>query len=776
MKTLPRSVFLKRISIIAISFFLTGLFSNYVLVSDLNIATVNPAAGLAFISILLWNRSGTIGVFIGAYLLSITIASAEYTSTITNNSALVSASGATLQAMVSAWLTAHFLKRKFALTKEKDILIFLLIAGPLCSIISASTTIIYQLYIDLSVNEEVAMRWLFLWSSDALGVVITSPFLMQFFGSPKRLWKSRSYSLTSTFLTSILAVVLLFNWISRWEQEKLEFEFNEATNELHEKLSSNFKYYLDTVSSVERLFYSTQNVSRQQFRDFVAIALQEKSGIHGLSWNPIVKFSEKEIFEQQVREEGFSEFKITERDEQGALNPVKRRDRYIVVNFIEPMATNLKAFGFDVGSNIERLEAMNLARDLDQPIATAKITLVQETGKQAGFLLFTPVYSAPSSTVAQRRINIIGYAVGVFRIGEIINNALRGKNREKVYTSVFDSNSKGESIVLYAPETTQLSGLRKFESTEKLVIGGREWLIKYSSSSNMLNDKLSSQTIILCLTTLIICIFLCTYVLTVTGRSFQLNSQVRIRTREIKEHQKKLQKTNLKLEKTISDLERSNQDLDQYAFVASHDLKSPLHAIYQLSTWIEEDCAEVLPENSQRHLILLKSRIKRMEKLLEDLLLYSRIDRTDYPSESFNLEEIARQAFNFNSGSEKFTLQLENCGHKLVLPRVLFELMLRNLLSNAVNHHDKPNGTIIVRYSKDKVSQKLSVVDDGPGIPLHLQQRVYDLFDTLKPRDEIEGSGLGLSIVKKAAAQFGGEVILTSDGKHGTCFDIVWKN
>jgi signal transduction histidine kinase len=255
-----------------------------------------------------------------------------------------------------------------------------------------------------------------------------------------------------------------------------------------------------------------------------------------------------------------------------------------------------------------------------------------------------------------------------------------------------------------------------------------------------------------------------------------LEKRVDERTAELKENQNKLITINQDLKNMVAELERSNLELDQYAFVASHDLKSPLQAIFQLASWIEEDCVEVLPEDSKKHLLLLKERIKRMEKLLADLLLFSRISKEKYKFESINVEKLIKNVFEFNSVSKRFQLVVKQCDIYVLLPRIPLELIVRNVLSNAIKHHDKSEGSITVAYRKDLEINTISICDDGPGIPPNMHQKVYEMFHTLKPRDTTEGSGLGMSIVIKAAAQFDGKVNIVSDGKRGTCIELCWKD
>jgi signal transduction histidine kinase len=102
-----------------------------------------------------------------------------------------------------------------------------------------------------------------------------------------------------------------------------------------------------------------------------------------------------------------------------------------------------------------------------------------------------------------------------------------------------------------------------------------------------------------------------------------------------------------------------------------------------------------------------------------------------------------------------------------------FEKVLRNLVGNALKHHDRSAGRVVLSAVPAGDMVEVRVADDGPGIPQEFHERVFRMFQTLRPRDEVEGSGAGLAIVKKTVETFGGRVHVESDGR-GTCMVFTW--
>ncbi len=230
----------------------------------------------------------------------------------------------------------------------------------------------------------------------------------------------------------------------------------------------------------------------------------------------------------------------------------------------------------------------------------------------------------------------------------------------------------------------------------------------------------------------------------------------------------------LEVELRALELERSNQDLDRFAYVASHDLKSPLRGIAQLASWIEEDAGPDLGEETRAHLAKMRSRVGRMERLLDDLLTYSRAGRRDESVGLVNVGEMVQALFELLAPPPHFSLRIASVLPVFETRSTPLQLVLRNLLSNSIKHFSGENGVINVSCQVKRGYYEFCVEDNGPGIPPQFQERVFEMFQTLRPRDEVEGSGMGLALVRKVVQQQGGTVRLESDGQHGTKVFFTW--
>ncbi len=228
------------------------------------------------------------------------------------------------------------------------------------------------------------------------------------------------------------------------------------------------------------------------------------------------------------------------------------------------------------------------------------------------------------------------------------------------------------------------------------------------------------------------------------------------------------------LQQKMRALEESNEELSRFAWSVAHDLKSPLRAIDNLSQWIAEDLRDSLNGDSGRNMEMLRKRVRRLEKLLDDILEYShleqRITRQDRQVDGAALMD---QVLSLIHVPEGFNIEVVAEFNAVQVPLIPLQRILCNLIGNAIKHHDRKTGLIRVGAKVNEQDYLISVVDDGPGIAMEYHRKIFDMFQTLKPRDTVEGSGMGLAIVKKILALNGGDISVISSGR-GAEFRFSW--
>lgn len=218
-----------------------------------------------------------------------------------------------------------------------------------------------------------------------------------------------------------------------------------------------------------------------------------------------------------------------------------------------------------------------------------------------------------------------------------------------------------------------------------------------------------------------------------------------------------------------------NQELDQFVYVSSHDLKAPLRAIANLSEWIEEDLDGQLPEEGQQHMKLLRKRVRRMDALIDGLLEYSRVGRAKVSVETVNVGDLLAEVIDLLAPPPNFVVEVALMPtiqtRKLPLSQVL-----ANLISNAIKHCDRLDARIQITAKAYDQFCEFAISDNGPGIALEHQEKIFVIFQTLDARDKTENTGIGLSIVKKLVELEGGKVWVESQPGQGAKFIFTWRH
>ncbi len=222
----------------------------------------------------------------------------------------------------------------------------------------------------------------------------------------------------------------------------------------------------------------------------------------------------------------------------------------------------------------------------------------------------------------------------------------------------------------------------------------------------------------------------------------------------------------------VTKLEGTNKELKDFAYIVSHDLKAPLRAIGSLSHWIGEDYAPCFDEEGQNQMDLLKGRVDRMNNLIEGVLQYSRIGRIKETPIELDLNSLVADVIDSLDHNGILEIQVKN-----ELPLVFGEMtpfiqIFQNLISNAIKYMDKPRGKISISCDEDEDHWIFSVSDNGPGIDERYYDKIFQIFQTLVPRDDFESTGVGLSIVKKIIDGLGGTIQVESQVGEGSTFIV----
>ncbi|MDD5385284.1 MAG: CHASE3 domain-containing protein [Gallionella sp.] len=220
----------------------------------------------------------------------------------------------------------------------------------------------------------------------------------------------------------------------------------------------------------------------------------------------------------------------------------------------------------------------------------------------------------------------------------------------------------------------------------------------------------------------------------------------------------------------LHELESANEELKNFGYVVSHDLKAPLRAIGSLADWISTDYADKFDDEGKEHMRLLIGRVRRMDGLIDGILQYSRVGRVKETIVAVELNRLVREVIDLLAPPKNITVSIGNSLPTVMTEPTRIQQVFQNLLSNAIKYMDKPEGEICIACVAEGGQWKFSITDNGPGIDQQHFERIFQLFQTLAPRDRVESTGVGLALVKKIVEMYGGRIWLESTVGRGSSF------
>jgi len=347
-------------------------------------------------------------------------------------------------------------------------------------------------------------------------------------------------------LSAILVGLTLsaYMGISFYEKETkaIEQDFYKDVDDKVAALERELLLNIEVLFAIKGLFDSSNEVSSAEFNRIAHSFLVRHQDIQALEWAPKVPDSQRAAYEEMKRVE-FPDFEITELGSQGMIRALDR-DSYFPVSYVAPFSGNEVVMGFDLSSSDKRVETLEKARDLDKSVATPGISLLQYHSNQKGIRIFLPIYSGEPTTVFKRREQLRGYVLGVYRIGDMFDSAIKRTSAHGIYFSLEDWTS-GSSASLYSnfPENLQLSRSQLDFTYEKSLarISSRQWAIVATPSVGYVAERRGKLPYMIAIFGGLFVLLGASYIYAILRRSVLIENEVEQRTHDLNEAKRKLE-------------------------------------------------------------------------------------------------------------------------------------------------------------------------------------------------------------------------------------------
>ena len=558
-------------------------------------------------------------------------------------------------------------------------------------------------------------------------------------------WLAVALSLLLTtgawYFTSLKVAEQAENRFARYSQQVLDL--------VQERLA---KYEDALASGVAAIHASGSDVNYEEWHTFAG-ALEIETKYPGINGIGII---------YRIPREDAAEFLARQRQTRPnfRIYPEHQDDVLYPITFIEPEGENSVALGLDMAHETNRLTATLKARDTGQAQITGPIVLVQDAQKTPGFLFHMPFYNnRQAATVAERQESFIGTVYAPFMFHKLIEGVL-GRDNRLVHFSIRD-----EDALLYDENDKTSSGFKPdFSVTREVEVYGRTWTFDIWETPEFRAASRSNEPVMILMGGLVIDVLLFSLFLLLTRanrRALVFADRMAGDARDRAES-----------------LERSNEDLERFAFVASHDLKTPLRGIGFLAECIRDDL-EGLPvqrEDSElfENLTMLDDQVRRMDNLITGILTYSSIQSGNIMPEKVDTARLVPSLCS-SAGLQPHQYKLTGDPVEITTDAIRLEQVLQNLIGNARKYHPDPDQLALnvdVQDKGDWLTFKVS--DNGPGIDSRYHKKIFEMFQTLQPSKCAESTGIGLAIVQKIVTLYGGQIRLESEPGQGSSFSFDW--
>lgn len=588
--------------------------------------------------------------------------------------------------------------------------------------------------------------------------------------------------LTLTFHTLMVAAGCLALYFSSrdLDDQRIQIEFETECERVASQLSETLDVYHEVVESIASFHAGDSAFSRDDFRCFVERAVNRHPGIHALEWVPRVAAKDRHQWEQTAKRDGVHDFQLRQwiANQEWVATEEQWAEDYYPVCYVQPSAGNHAALGTDLGSHPVRRKALEQAAATGLPVATSSVRLTPEDDLQSGFLLFVPVYDRDQSlsTSEQRMRHLVGFAVGVFRVRNIISKALSPKAPEPFQLYVTEPN--GQSLYTSANHEGQFTRANQntadCHSTSTCRIGGQTWVLDFLSQDEWVETRRSSIGLPIFLGGAVVAALLGSLLWTITGRTATVEQLVSQRTTELEAASELIREQRDRLESGKLILEESNQQLKEFAFAASHDLQTPLRGMASYAQFLKEDYSSALDEMGNQFVDRIISSADRMKQLISQLLEYSLVESQKDALRPTNLNQVLGDVLlllqtEIESADATITfdeLPIVECDPKLIAQ------LFRNLITNGLKYRGEDSPRIHVSICRTDV-YKIVVEDNGIGIAKPFQSKIFDIFRRLHTQDEYPGTGIGLALCRRIVQRHGGTISVESEPGQGCRFTFT---
>lgn len=461
-----------------------------------------------------------------------------------------------LQSWLGVVLLRRFVSQRLTMQLDQEILRWLVVIAVVAIVsmlLSTPVTLIQT-------SDHLSMRLLSWAAGQLIGLLLIMPLSLLVIGKPRALWRSRAPWLAITFVVGLVATILLSGWVKNYEDQEIGDRFIKRTQEFATLFRVTLSAQELVQDSVAQLFATSDHVNRQEFRQFVRWATERTPNIQVLEWLPRIEREQREAYEREQQQYFGPDFTITDIEPGNVLVPAKPRQSYYPITYLEPEAGNERAQGFDPTSSAVSVKSIYKSFEAGHAIARPPLVMVRENFSKRVLMLYRPVYQLEDGSYTLDE--------NVGRVGGMVNMAIRSDDmvRQVLSQNEFrELNLRWRDVLTgdyYFNETADVDTTQiPFEHTLDMTIAGREMSLIFSPTVEFIQSNRSHESRLVLLGGLMLTALFSLLFLSMTGRTYQIAREVRVRTEELTHAKEIAVQSEHKLRETFDDMQRTQASL-----------------------------------------------------------------------------------------------------------------------------------------------------------------------------------------------------------------------
>lgn len=723
------------------------------------------AAGIGLATVLGWGRWMAAAVGLGAMtvVLTMQIVTADSLTVHAAVQSVISGAGAGLQAWLAARLVQGPTWQPLELSRPAEIGRFLLLAGPVACVVSASISVSALVMLGFMPASALPATWLRWWGGDVMGVLVGAPVMLTLVGRPEALWRARRLAVGLPLALAAVLLALAIRQLQHWEQARERDVFAHDVTETGHSLRLQLASYHDALEAMRSVYAASNVVEPDEFRRATRYWLNTLQGVQGVGWAERITRDELRVFEGHMRANGVPDYR--------AFDGLERRpssgEEMVLLRYLEPLDRNRAALGFNVLSRTVTRAAFDRARREDRPVATRGFRLAQESGLQQGVVIYLPVYDGEPFTPQARVLTTRGAVFLTLRMDDAMRAMLRDL---PAYLSACLLDQQGDEHHVLAgldrcPKGAAPEGSR-LQQRVPLEFAGAHWqLLVWAQGPVPLST--GQATWVLAVGGAALAAALGSLLLVMTGNARRIHAAM---------EEARAQR---------AAAESASQAKSAFLSRMSHELRTPLNAVLGFAQVMELDREHPLPPAQHTRLEAIQQAGWHLLDMIDDVLDISRLDagqvRLDTrPVAVAEALKAVSSLVETQARQQRVTLSwpvdlAADCAVQADPTRL--RQILTNLLSNAIKYNRR-GGTVRIevqpaRPAGGAASVSIAVSDTGMGMSDAQQAQLFQPFNRLGRESLVpDGTGIGLVITRHLAQLMGGELRVRSEEGHGSTFTL----